>query len=183
MSRFAGAHTVAQQLYLVGILPPAQVGERVEERRGVRVAGAVVETEAVLHRVDAAEQGKLTRPMRRRLAVVPRHLDPFLDMGAGDGLGQSIVVQQLGVTVLPQEKDAAESGAEAKRIDMKVRQIGEVDRIGEAEMIAVGCGVEAFPESQPSLAATFRGERHGVGLLEELLPVIDLSFRAQSAKR
>ena len=72
-------------------------------------------------------------------------------------------MEQLGLAVLAQQQIAAEAGAEAERIDVEIGQVGEMDRVGQAQVIAVRRRIEVLPEALPSLPASFRGE-HGRGL-------------------
>ena len=65
-------------------------------------------------------------------------------------------MQQLGVAVLAQKQIAAEAGAEAERIDVEVGQVHEVDRIAQAEMIAVGRRIEPFPQDVAGAAGILR---------------------------
>ena len=62
-----------------------------------------------VRRVDLAQDGQLPRTFAGRLAVVPWHDAAFLDVGLLDGLGQAVVVEQLGVAVLAQAADSRET--------------------------------------------------------------------------
>src|SRR5262249_9105943 len=55
------AHAAFELLDLVGVLATAQRGYRVDDRGGIRVAGAVVNADALVRGVDRGQQGELPR--------------------------------------------------------------------------------------------------------------------------
>ncbi|HZY85792.1 MAG TPA: hypothetical protein VFE78_13235 [Gemmataceae bacterium] len=60
-------------------------------------------------------------------------------------------MDQLGVAVAPHQQVAAEAGAEAERIDVEVRQVGQVDRVAEPQVVALRLRVEPLPLPPPAL--------------------------------
>jgi hypothetical protein len=59
------------------------------------------------------------------------------------------------MTVATQQQAAAEARAEAERVDEEVGQVDEVNRVGEAQVIAIGRRVQALPQPLAPLPATF----------------------------
>src|SRR5262249_16566780 len=90
-----------------GALRRPRGGRRGDERRGKGPSGLVVDLQAGALRVDSGEQGQLSWSLCRRLAGVPGHDAPALDMGLFHRLRQAIVVDQLGMAIIADEEVAA----------------------------------------------------------------------------
>ena len=173
MANLRELHAAAKHGQLIGVFPAAHLGDGVDERRGVRVAGPVVETQTGMLRIDRLEQHQLPRAAAGRLAVVPRHHRALLDVGLLDRGRQAVVVDQLGVAVAAQQQHAAEAGAQAEGIDVKVGQVHQVQRVTKADVIAVRPGLQPLPETQAPLPTAFRRE-HGRVLVRTIAKVLKL---------
>ena len=71
-------------------------------------------------------------------------------------------MQQLGVAVLADHQIAGEAGAEIDRIDRVIREVDEMNRIAQEQIIVLRRRIELGPQAFPAAAAGFGGE-HGVG--------------------
>jgi hypothetical protein len=80
-------------------------------------------------------------------------------------LGQTVIMQETGVAVLADQEIAAEAAAEAERIDVEVGQVHEVDRVGEADVVAVRRRLEAPPEPFAPRPTSFCGQHDGFSRL------------------
>src|SRR2546429_70093 len=63
-----------------------------------------------------------------------------------------------GVAVAGDRQVTAEASAKAERVDPEVGEVRQVDRVGEAHVVAVGRRVELLPEPLPACATSFRRE-------------------------
>src|SRR5580700_10397188 len=81
-------------------------------------------------------------------------------MGEQRRVRRPAIVQQLGVPILANEKIAGKAGAEADRIDPVVREVNEMDRIAEQQIIRLRRRIKLGPQSFTTTPTTF-GSKHG----------------------
>ena len=61
------------------------------------------------------------------------------------GLRRALVIDQRRVAIFSQQEKRAKIRAQAERIDPEIRQIHEVNRIGQQQIIPFRLGVEPLP--------------------------------------
>ena len=123
---------------------------------GLGIVGVVVNAQA--QPVQHLSTRQLPGTVSRRLAVVPRHHLPLIDMRLLHRLGQTVVVEECGSPIATQHQVAAKAGPEADWIDVEVGQVHQVGWIGQHQLVFLEAGAENLPQPLTPVPTPIRTE-------------------------
>src|SRR5262249_53649065 len=154
---FGRAHALAQHGDLVLVLPSSLVGNRFDQTWAERIGQRIMDSAAICF--EGAVKGEATRALTGGLAVVPGDNFPLIDVRCLHGVRQPAVVIDSRATVRADYEQSAKVGAEAKRIDIEVSQVTQVNRVGKNQRWDIHDSAECGPKSRAS-STTAVGSQH-----------------------